>query len=130
MYVPSSGMSNIMDSQLLAAIIRELRHFGHDLRPRSEQFERQVALARSIIRSLDQTALLQRATRVDDQVFIISQLQDFAYYDADSGAIRDIAEWCVRQWLRLLQQNPEGVAILQGLYCTTPSTFLRRLIQK
>ena len=118
-----------MDSQLLAAMIRELRRFGHDLRPRSEQFERQLALARSIIRSLDQMALLQRATRVDDQVFIISQLQDFAYYDADSGAIRDIAEWCVRQWLRLLQQNPEGVDVLQGLYCKTPSAVSRRLIQ-
>lgn len=112
-----------MDSQLLAAIIRELRRFGHDLRPRSEQLERQTGLARSIIRSLDQTALLQRATRVDDQVFIISQLQEFAYYDADSGAIRDIAEWCARQWLRLLQQYPEGVDVLQGLCCMTPSTI-------
>jgi hypothetical protein len=127
MSVPSPGMNNIMDSQLLAAVIRELRRFGHDLVPRSEQFERQLALARSIIRSLDQTALLQRATRVDDQVFIISQLQDFAYYDADSGAIRDIAEWCMRQWLRLLQQNPEGVDVLRGLCCTTPSVVSRRL---
>jgi transposase len=115
-------MSNNMDSQLLAAIIRQLRRFSYDLRPRSEQLERQTGLARSIIRSLDQTALLQRATRVDE-VFIISQLQDFAYYDADSGAIRDIAEWCARQWLRLLQQYPEDVDVLQGLCCMTPSTI-------
>jgi len=108
-------MSNIPDSQRLATIIRGLRHFDAESASSRNQLDQQITLARSVIRSLDQTALLQRAARVDEQVLIVSRLQDLAYYEPDSGGIRDIANWCVRQWLRLLQQHPEGVDILQGL---------------
>jgi hypothetical protein len=120
-------MSNNMDIQHLATIMRELRRLGPDSTSSGYQLDQQVALARSIIEYLDQTFLLQRVARLDDQVLIVSQLQDFAYYDADSGGIRDIANWCVRQWLRLLQQYIEDVGVLQGPSYILPGRSHRSL---
>ncbi|ERF72206.1 hypothetical protein EPUS_02093 [Endocarpon pusillum Z07020] len=108
-------MSNTTDSQSLAIIVRELRRFNPDTEPSADQLDQQITLARSIIRHVDQTSILQRATYVQDQVLIISLLQDLAYHDPDSGGIFDIAQWCVRHWLRLLQEYPEDVGVLQGL---------------
>jgi hypothetical protein len=109
-------MSNTTDSQRLVAIIREVRRFRHDLGSNGSQLNQQITLARSIIRFLDQTSLLQHAARLEDQVLIVSRIQDLAYYEPDSGGIPDIAHWCVRQWLRLSQQHTEDVGVLQGLY--------------
>lgn len=103
-----------MDSQSLATIVRELRRFGRDAVSSRAQLEQQISLARSVIRYLDHTSLLQRGAPLDDQVLIVSQLQDLAYYEPDSGGIQDIANWCVGQWLRLLQLQIEDVRVLQG----------------
>ena len=111
--VPPASMSNTTDSQSLAIIVRELRRFNPDTEPSADQLDQQITLARSIIRFLDQTSLLQR-TDAQDQVLIVSLLQDLAYHDPDSGAIFDIAQWCGRHWLSLLQQYPEDVGVLQG----------------
>ena len=73
-------------------------------------------MARSVIDFLDQTSLLQRAARLEDQVAVVARLQDLAYHEPDLGGISDIARWCVRQWLRLLQQYGENVGALRGLY--------------
>ncbi|KAF7502651.1 hypothetical protein GJ744_005405 [Endocarpon pusillum] len=108
-------MSNTTDSQSLAIIVRELRRFNPDTEPSADQLDQRITSARSIIRFVDQTSLLRSTTYVQDQVLIISLLQDLAYHDPDSGAIFDIAQWCVRHWLRLLQQYPEDVGVLQGL---------------
>lgn len=117
-------MSNSNDFQHLATIVRELRRFGPDMGSAGHQLNEYVTLARSIIRLLDQAPhnqrpLIQRAAGLDVQVFIVSKLQDLAYYEPDMGAIGDIADWCVRQWLRLLQDYPEDVGVLQGLWCFT-----------
>jgi hypothetical protein len=112
--VPSAAMYHNLDSQRLATVIRELQRFDPDLGSSGNQLGQQITLARSIIRFLDETFLLQRAARLSDQVFIISRLQDLAYHEPDSGAIADIANWCVRQWLRLLQQHTEDVGVMQG----------------
>lgn len=112
-------MSNNVDFQRLSAIIQELRRLGLDSGSSANQVDQQLTSARSIIHLLDQTALLQRVAGVDVQVLIVSRLQDLAYHDPDSGGIRDIAQWCVSHWLRLLQQNREDVGVLQGLYHIT-----------
>lgn len=108
-----------MDFQSLATIVRELRHFGRDAVSSRTQLEQQITLARSVIRYLDHTCLLQRGAPLEDQVLIVSRLQDLAYYEPDSGGIRDIANWCVGQWLRLLQLQIEDVRVLQGLSYTS-----------
>lgn len=116
---PFGNMNNSTDSQRLVIVIRELQRSRSDLGFSGNQLEQHVTMARSIIRLLDQTSLLQRAARLDDQVLIVSRLQDLAYHEPDSGGISDIAHWCVRQWLRLLQEHAEVVEVLQGLFGIT-----------
>lgn len=112
--VPSAAMDNVTDPQRLATIIRMLQRLDPP-GSSSNQLAQQITLARSIIRALDQASLLQRVGRLEEQVHIISRLQDLAYYEPDSGGISDIAQWCMRHWLRLLQEPVEHVGVFQGL---------------
>jgi hypothetical protein len=114
--IPSASMSNSSDSQRLATILRELGRLTIDTGQGTNHFDEQIAVARSIIRFLDQTSLLERAASLNDQVYIASRLQRLAYYEPDSGGIRDIAQWCLSQWLRMLQRYSESVEVLQGLF--------------
>lgn len=114
-------MNDTTDSERLATIIRVLQSMGPAPGVSRGLIEQHITLARSAIRSLDQHSLLQRVARLHDQVHIITRLQDLAYYDPDSGGIPDIAQWCVRQWLRLLQQHTEHVDVLRGSYHILPT---------
>jgi hypothetical protein len=80
-----------------------------------EDLDIYVAPARSAINTLDHTLFMSDPTRIDDQVWLITALQRLAYYDPDSGGFRDVAEWCVTQWLKIVQSHPENLSALQGL---------------
>ena len=106
---------NAVEEQRIATAKAELRRIQDAVNANSNDWERHLTAARSIIISVDSTSLMQRTTRADDQEWIISTLQRLAYYDPDSGGVQDIAQWCVSQWLRLLQYDAESVAALQGM---------------
>lgn len=76
--------------------------------------DRKLSTARSTITLVDTTSLMDQPERIEDQSFIISELQRLAYHDQDTGGVQDIAEWCVAQWLRILQHSSECVEALQG----------------
>ena len=92
-------MNNMTDSQHLADIMQNLQLISHHHGPGGRQPEQNITIARSIVQFFDQSFLLQRAGSFPEQVFVISALQDIAFHDPDSGGIRDITQWCVRQWL-------------------------------
>lgn len=46
------------------------------------------------------------------QVPLISVFQRVAFVNADTGAVKDLADWCLRQSLVLLQIYPDDVEIL------------------
>lgn len=95
--------------------ITELRRIQHAIANHAVDWTQHTAAARSVISSVNSTSLMQQPDRAGDQQFIISGLQKLAYYEPDSGGVQDIAEWCVTQWLRLLQHNGENVDALEGL---------------
>ena len=76
---------------------------------------RQLPAARSAMTLIDSTTLMDQSNRITDQAFIILELQRLAYHDQDSGGVQDVAEWCVAQWLRILQRSPESVETLSGV---------------
>ena len=79
-------------------------------------WDQHIAAARSIIQTVNATSFMRQSTRTADKILIISHLQNLAYYDPDSGGVQDIAEWCVAQWLRLLQYDSESVEALEGMF--------------
>lgn len=82
----------------------------------SADWEGYLNFARSIITSLDLADFLSSRNRRDEQVWMISGMQRLAYHDADSGAVQFLADWCQRQWLRILQQDPSQVDALRGRF--------------
>lgn len=46
---------------------------------------------------------------------MVAALQMLAYRDVDNGAVVDIASWCSRQWLNVVQRDANNVAALRGL---------------
>jgi hypothetical protein len=108
-------MASIPDSQNLAAVVRDVQTLGETGSGSStDRLDARVTMARSIIQYLDQSSLLQRVASLDDHLLIVSRLQVLAYDRPEIGCARDIADWCVRQWLLLLQQHSSNVDILQG----------------
>lgn len=85
------------------------------LATRPHEWETYVPSARSAMTGLDRIHFFRDPQRLAEQIWIIQGLQDFAYHDADSGAIRDIADWCQAAWLRILRNYPENVEALTGL---------------
>jgi hypothetical protein len=81
---------------------------------RPHEWESYVASARSAMNALDHLRFFRDPSRFAEQVWIIQGLQDFAYHDADSGCIRDVAEFCQTSWLRVLRNYPENVETLMG----------------
>ena len=102
------------EEQQIILIKTELRRIETAIETASNDWDRHLAAARAVISSIDNTRLILQRNRADDQVFIISRLQRLAYYDADSGGVQDIADWCVTQWLSLLHVDPGSVEALRG----------------
>jgi hypothetical protein len=82
------------------------------------QWENYVDSARSAMTALERLHFFREHARFGEQVWIIQGLQDYAYHDADTGCIRDIAEFCQASWLRVLRNHPENVDILTGKLTT------------
>jgi len=85
------------------------------LRSSPHQWRNFLGLARTIITQLDSTTFMQEATRTAEQASIVAALQILAFKDVDNGAIVDIASWCSRQWLVLVQRDAQNVSALRGL---------------
>jgi len=81
---------------------------------RPHEWETYLPSARSAMTALDHIRFFRDPTRFAEQIWIIQGLQDYAYHDADSGCIRDIAEYCQASWLRVLRNYPENVDTLTG----------------
>lgn len=85
------------------------------LRSSPQQWRNFLSLARTVIAQLDGTTFMQQATRTAEQVWMIAALQILAFKDVDNGAVLDIASWCSRQWLVVVQRDPQNVSALRGL---------------
>jgi hypothetical protein len=97
--------------------LREIRHIQRVLDSTNGLIavNEQLSTARSAITLLDTTTFMDQPDRIRDQSLIITALQRLAYHNQDNGGVQDVAEWCVAQWLRILQHSYEIVEALQGV---------------
>ncbi|RDW85008.1 hypothetical protein BP6252_02598 [Coleophoma cylindrospora] len=82
----------------------------------ADRIESYIPSAQSAMAVLDRIRFFREPNRLPEQIWIIQGLQDFAYHDADSGCIRDVAEWSQSAWLKVLRIHPENSQILMGMY--------------
>lgn len=114
------------EEQRVFSIRAELLRIETAVEAITNGWDQHVGAARAVISFVDSSSLMQNPNRTDDQIFIVSRLQRLAYYDADSGGVRDIADWCVTQWLAILQRDEENIEALTGTQSslTTWTPFL------
>ena len=84
--------------------------------PNPQEIDSNINRARQILQFADTIPIAQQPNRFREEFHLVSSLQGVAYHDPDSGSVRDIAEWCVQRWLRLLQHYPDSWEIFQGRY--------------
>ena len=70
--------------------------------------------ARSILDDIEASGFINETAQTADQVWLIGILQQLAFSEPDTGSPRDIAEWCLRQWLTVLQTRSQNVSALKG----------------
>ncbi|KFY43444.1 hypothetical protein V495_03941 [Pseudogymnoascus sp. VKM F-4514 (FW-929)] len=99
----------------LANVKHNLELLDNMLSERPGEWEQWLSTARSATRAIDAMSFLKDTGRLQEQVWLIQVLQDYAFHDADEGCIRDIARWCQSSWLRVLRDHPDNVTILKGL---------------
>lgn len=72
----------------------------------------QLPAIRNTIVSFEITDSVPEEERRNWQLPLISVFQRVAFADADNGVIQDLADWCLRQLVTLLQIYPDNVDIL------------------
>lgn len=82
-----------------------------------ESWRDHLQAIRNITASLELLDSAPDPTRLEWQLPLITVFQRVSYADADAGGVPDIANWCLRQALTLLQVYPDNVD-LQACKCT------------
>ncbi|RMZ86918.1 hypothetical protein DV736_g5856, partial [Chaetothyriales sp. CBS 134916] len=112
----SSNGIDPVEEQRVAEIIARLRSAHAEGSQAQGSISSRLSTARAMIAFLDSSNFIDWPDRYDDQVFVISELQNLAYHEADRGGDIEIGQWCIRQYLHLLAQSREdNVEVLTGL---------------
>jgi hypothetical protein len=106
---------NAAEEQRVISAKAELQRIQNNVERGCNDWDGHISVARGIIASLNSTSLMQHASQAANQTLLVSGLQNLAYHDVDSGGVQDIADWCVTQWLSMVQRDPENVDALRGM---------------
>lgn len=79
--------------------------------------------ARQLMLVADSNGFLDDPKDIERQIAVLSSLQTLAFHEPDEGGIPDIADWCLRSWLRVLAHHPTDVRVLTGMFATLPSAL-------
>jgi hypothetical protein len=101
---PLNGVDQAEEQQVAEAI--ELLKTIRSTQPSTQaEVNERLEAARSIIAILNATSFMTLPDRYDDQIFIITELQNLAYCEVDGGGDQDLAQWCIRMYLQVISQS-------------------------
>jgi hypothetical protein len=103
-----------MDQDTIATLMSTVELIAATLDVAQDNWRGHLPSVRNITATLDFNDTIPDETRKVWQLPLITVFQRVAYADADKGGngIIDIADWCLRQSLTLLQIYPEHVTLL------------------
>jgi hypothetical protein len=111
--VGADGLNMVHETQIEGAILEVRRIADLESSPHLP-WEQRLEIARTAIATFDSTGFIQMPNRASDRTFVVAALQGLAYHDEERVGVADIAEWCMNQWLFLLQRNNEDLNALRG----------------
>ncbi|KIV83209.1 hypothetical protein PV11_05256 [Exophiala sideris] len=106
------GLDPLEESQIDGAI-RDVRRIS-DNTSTELSWEQRILIGRAAIRTFEATGYMRLPNHRADRIFVVSSLQRLAYHEADGNSVIDIAQWCMEQWLSLLQRSSEDSDALRG----------------
>lgn len=97
------------------AVCQELTENIHNLlRTNPQEWHSCLPEARAIMVLIDGLPSPLETLGSDLYLDAISTIQNLIYQEADTGAEKDIALWCERNWTILLERRPDNYEALQG----------------
>ncbi|KAL2357713.1 hypothetical protein BJ546DRAFT_323740 [Cryomyces antarcticus] len=103
------------EEQRISACKASVRQIYTMLHSSPNDWRYYIVTARGVIASIESTTFMHSSSRVAEQTWLVNGLQQLAYHDADNGNVPDVADWCTRQWLTILQRHPDNVPALNGI---------------
>jgi hypothetical protein len=107
--------------QLIASAKSGLTTVRISLMRSPSSWQSYIGSVRTCVNYVDQSRIMASPSRLEERLWIIKEVQDFAYYDSDNGGIPELASWCEREWNRVLSTYPSHVGALKGCTPTSPS---------
>ncbi|CAO2656589.1 Nn.00g053920.m01.CDS01 [Neocucurbitaria sp. VM-36] len=101
-----------MDERVIETLMSTVTLISNNLDIAPHSWRDQLQAIRSTTTSLELTETVPNEARRRWQLSLISVFQRVAFADADNGVIQDVADWCLRQALVMLQVYPEDPVIL------------------
>jgi hypothetical protein len=115
-----------MDERMISTLESTVELIASTLDTAPDSWRDQIHVIRNITTSLEFMDSYPDNARKHWQLPLISVFQRVAYTDADNGGVLDIANWCLRQTLTLLQVYPEDVDLLARKCINLPRARLWR----
>ncbi|EUC27699.1 hypothetical protein COCCADRAFT_41632 [Bipolaris zeicola 26-R-13] len=101
-----------MDSQMLHMLMATVELVNTNLDTTPASWRDQLPAIRNITISFEISDTTPEQSRKCWQMPLVTVVQRVAFADADNGPIPDIADWCLRQLLKLLALYPQDPDIL------------------
>ena len=73
-----------------------------------------ISAVRTCIGYVDTSGIMHDNNRLEERLWILKMVQQFAYHDQDAGGIREFSNWCELQYNNILCYYPGHVQALQG----------------
>ena len=106
-------MNHSLDDRIprLEAVAESLQnHVALD----SDTLQASLRSVRLIVNSVD-SGISPLPQDLQEKIRLLNILQRLAYHEPDAGAEFDIAIWCEREYVTLLQDHSDNVDILTGM---------------
>lgn len=69
---------------------------------------------RTCISYINSSQLMLNKDRMEERLWILNEVQQFAYHDPDAGGVTELASWCELEYNRILAYDPNHVRALKG----------------
>lgn len=102
--------------QLVVSAKTELSNARVSIYRSPTQWRNFTDTVRACVSNIDTSRIMLGTNRLEERLWFINEVQNYAYFDADSGAITELASWCEREWNRVLNSHPTSVEALKGIY--------------
>jgi hypothetical protein len=106
----------LTNSDVITEVLQRLQDVDSTPITGQADLQARLSIARSMIARMTSLSLPSSLEQFEEQLQIVSRLQNLAYHDNNQGGVEDIASWCLRAYLQLLAQGHEDSSeVLAGI---------------